>query len=189
MRALDFCIQFCCHGTAHVRPFGRYITLMLCPFFICRICPILILSITKVADFVNFKGFTLFINMFCHAFWPTYGSLFPHVPIFTLEHILYSDILICSWRGKFQLGCVRWRSLHVCMFQIWFWVSLFLSQFQNHPNPSLQINIFIIYKLLMHARVCAWVIHISNLMLSLFLLLIILKTHKAKPPKVRVEGT
>lgn len=108
--------------------------------------------------------------MFCHAFWPTYGSLLPHVPIFTLEQILYSDIFICSWRGKFQLGCVWWRSLHVCMFQIWFWVSLFLSQFQNHPNPSLQINIFKFTSCLTlrHARVCARIIRISNIKLSIF---------------------
>lgn len=34
MRDLDFCIEFLCHGTAHVRAFGRYITLMFSPFYL-----------------------------------------------------------------------------------------------------------------------------------------------------------
>ncbi|KAG4402903.1 hypothetical protein GLYMA_02G306150v4 [Glycine max] len=79
---------------------------MLCPFFICRICPILILSITKVADFVNFKGFYIVQQ---HVLPCILANIW--VPLSTCAHLYFGTY---SLLGHFNLFLTRQIPIGMC---------------------------------------------------------------------------
>lgn len=139
MRAWLLCCFFC-NCTAHVRDLGRKVTLMCCPFYLHDLSYSYQLPKLQFLC-IHFKGCSLFNVMFCYAFWLTYGSLLPHVPIFTLEQNSFTQyfrlcILHCYLFHTRQMQFGKRVVEEFACVKSNFGITFCLFQFPNHPNLS-----------------------------------------------------